>query len=150
MGIIRPAKNQNTEVQKNDISTVMSIPEDVSNILQASCYDCHSNYTTYPWFDEVQPVYWWVNNHIEEGKHHLNFSEWATYTPKRQAHKMHEIAEQVEEGEMTLRVAKMLALKLRALGARVSFVRQKNEPVTPFRPDDFKAAAREVLAAGGT
>jgi hypothetical protein len=56
----------------------------------------------------------------------------------------------VEEGEMTLRVAKMLASKLRALGARVSFVRQKNEPVTPFRPDDFKGAAREVLAVGGT
>lgn len=56
----------------------------------------------------------------------------------------------VEEGEMTLRVAKMLARKLRDLGARVSFVRRKNEPVTPFRPDDFKAAAREVLMAGGT
>ncbi len=56
----------------------------------------------------------------------------------------------VEEGEMTLRVAKMLAPKLRALGARVSFVRQRNEPVTPFRPDDFKAAARDVLIAGGT
>ena len=56
----------------------------------------------------------------------------------------------VEEGEMTLRVAKMLAAKLRALGARVSFVRQKNEPVTPFRPDDFKGAAREVLKAGGS
>ena len=58
-------------------------------------------------------------------------------------------ASPVEEGEMTLDVAKMLAVKLRSLGARVSFVRQKNEPVTPFRPDDFKAAAREVLKAGG-
>jgi len=56
----------------------------------------------------------------------------------------------VEEGEMTLRVAKMLAEKLRNLGARVSFVRQKNEPVTPFRPVDFKETAREVLRAGGT
>jgi len=56
----------------------------------------------------------------------------------------------VEEGEMTLRVAKMLGVKLRALGARVSFVRAKNEPVTPFRPKDFRAAAREVLKAGGT
>ena len=56
----------------------------------------------------------------------------------------------VEEGEMTLRVAKMLAAKLRALGARVSFVRQKNEPVTPFRPDDFRETARAVLRAGGT
>ena len=56
----------------------------------------------------------------------------------------------VEEGEMTLRVAKVLAPKLRALGAQVSFVREKNEPVTPFRPDDFKGAARDVLKAAGT
>jgi hypothetical protein len=56
----------------------------------------------------------------------------------------------VEEGELTLRVAKMLAPKLRALGARVSFVRDKTEPVTPFRPDDFKESAREVLSANGT
>ena len=56
----------------------------------------------------------------------------------------------VEEGEMTLRVAKMLAPRLRALGARVSFVRDKAEPVTPFRPDDFRAAARGVLRASGT
>jgi hypothetical protein len=56
----------------------------------------------------------------------------------------------VEEGEMTLRVAKMLAEKLRGLGARVSFVREKNEPVTPFRPADFKGTAREILKASGT
>jgi hypothetical protein len=56
----------------------------------------------------------------------------------------------VEEGEMTLRVAKMLAPKLRALGARVSFVRDKTEPVTPLRPHDFTGAARAVLQASGT
>jgi hypothetical protein len=56
----------------------------------------------------------------------------------------------VEEGEMTLLVAKMLAPKLRALGARVSFVRDKTEPVTPFRPDDLKELAREVLRTSGT
>ncbi|HKP04249.1 MAG TPA: hypothetical protein VJU77_12925 [Chthoniobacterales bacterium] len=55
----------------------------------------------------------------------------------------------VEEGEMTLRVAKMLAPKLRALGARVSFVRDKTEPVTPYRPKDFKATALAVLKAEG-
>ena len=55
----------------------------------------------------------------------------------------------VEEGEMTLRVAQMLAVKLRALGARVTFVRDKPEPVTPFRPDDFREAARGILKASG-
>jgi N-acetylmuramoyl-L-alanine amidase len=56
----------------------------------------------------------------------------------------------VEEGEMTLKVAQLLAERLRALGARVSFVRDKTEPVTPYRPDDFKEAARASLRAGGT
>ena len=56
----------------------------------------------------------------------------------------------VEEGEMTLMVAKIVAEKLRGLGARVSFVRDKTEPVTPFRPDDFKETARAMLKASGT
>jgi hypothetical protein len=56
----------------------------------------------------------------------------------------------VEEGEMTLKVAKMLAERLRGLGARVSFVRDKTEPVTPYRPADFKEAARASLKASGT
>lgn len=55
----------------------------------------------------------------------------------------------VEEGEMTLFVAKMVAEKLRGLGARVSFVRDKTEPVTPYRPNDFKETARAVLKAEG-
>jgi hypothetical protein len=56
----------------------------------------------------------------------------------------------VEEGVMTLRVAKLLAAKLRAHGARVSFVRVKTEPVTPYRPAQFKEMARDVLRANGT
>jgi hypothetical protein len=56
----------------------------------------------------------------------------------------------VEEGEMTLKVAKMLAKRLSALGARVSFVRDKTEPVTPYRPADFMEAARASLRASGT
>ncbi len=56
----------------------------------------------------------------------------------------------VEEGEMTLKVAKMLAERLRGLGARVSFVRDKTEPVTPYRPADFEEAARASLRASGT
>src|SRR4051812_48630093 len=51
----------------------------------------------------------------------------------------------VQEGDMTLLVAKLLAPKLRALGAKVSFVRDKTEPVTPKRPDDLKEISKTVL-----
>jgi hypothetical protein len=55
----------------------------------------------------------------------------------------------VEEGEMTLRVAKLLAPKLRALGAEVTFVRRRSQPITPKRPDDLREIAKSVLAKTG-
>ncbi|BCY28518.1 heme-binding domain-containing protein [Flavobacterium okayamense] len=71
--------------------------------IKASCYDCHSNESSYPWYTNIQPVGWWVKNHIEEGKHHLNFSEFGTYSAKRQSHKMEECYELIEEDEMPLK-----------------------------------------------
>jgi hypothetical protein len=55
----------------------------------------------------------------------------------------------VQEGDLALRVARMLALRLRELGAKVSFVRSRNEPVTSKRPDDFKELARKILIKNG-
>lgn len=99
--LVRPEKNQSGE-QKNDITTLYTLPDDVHALLKAACYDCHSNYTHYPWYSKIQPVAWWLQNHINDGKRHLNFSEFATYSLKKQAHKMEEVAEQVEKGEMPL------------------------------------------------
>jgi len=55
----------------------------------------------------------------------------------------------VKEGDLTLRVARILAPQLRKLGAKVSFVRNSNEPVTLKRPDDFKQLARKILIKNG-
>lgn len=98
---IRPAKNQSAE-SGNDIAKIYPVPTEVQLVLKRACYDCHSNYTTYPWYDQVQPVLWWVQHHVNEGKQHLNFSEFAAYPKKKQAHKLEETAEQVEKGEMPL------------------------------------------------
>lgn len=86
----------------NDISGVFAIPDNVQAILQKSCYDCHSNNTDYPWYAEIQPVGWWLNHHIDEGKSELNFNEFSSYSPRRQYKKLEEIAEQVKENEMPL------------------------------------------------
>jgi hypothetical protein len=57
--------------------------------------------------------------------------------------------EPVEEGDLTLRVARLLATRLRNLGAKVSFVRNSDEPTTPRRPDDFRELARRILIKNG-
>ena len=98
----RPAKNKSEGISKNDISTLYPVPTDVQDILKTSCNDCHSNNTVYPWYAEVQPVAWWLNEHIEDGKKDLNFSEFASYRPRRQYKKLEEINELVKENEMPL------------------------------------------------
>lgn len=100
--VIRPAKNKSDKLSINDISTKYSLPEDVKNILKTSCYDCHSNNTIYPWYAEVQPVGWWLNNHINDGKSEVNFSEFAAYPIRRQYHKLADINDQVKKDEMPL------------------------------------------------
>lgn len=99
---IRPERNGNWEKSDNDISMAINVPSNLQQILETSCYDCHSNHTTYPWYTNIQPIGLWMQHHVDEGKEELNFSEFKTYKPKRQKHKLEEIAEQVNEHEMPL------------------------------------------------
>ena len=85
-----------------DFLTVKHTPEPLATNIRNACYDCHSNETKYPWYSNIQPVAWFLKDHIDEGRKKLNFSTYATYEPKRQAHKMEEAAEMVENGEMPL------------------------------------------------
>ncbi len=60
-----------------------------------ACYDCHSNETNYPWYSNVAPVSWLTQNHIDEGRSKLNFSEFATNPGEAE-----EAVEVLAEGEM--------------------------------------------------
>ncbi len=99
---IHPEKNINATVSAQDMNTMYPIPDSVNQVLQKACYDCHSNNTKYPWYNNIQPVAWWLNDHINEGKKELNFSEYGKRTPPKQAKKLRKIAREVEEGGMPL------------------------------------------------
>ncbi len=95
-------KNKAEGLSANDITTKYNVPENVLSIFKTSCYDCHSNNTVYPWYSTIQPVAWWLDDHIKEGKKELNFSEFAAYRIGRQYKKLDEINKQIKEGEMPL------------------------------------------------
>ncbi|MEO7308116.1 MAG: heme-binding domain-containing protein [Ferruginibacter sp.] len=99
---IRPEKNKSEGTSKKDISTVYPVPANVQTILKTSCYDCHSNNTVYPWYAKIQPVAWWLNNHIQDGKKDLNFSEFASYRIMKQYKKLEQINDLVKKDEMPL------------------------------------------------
>ena len=100
--LYRPAKNESTEISENSILTTEAVPQEVAKILKTSCYDCHSNNTVYPWYSNIAPVSWWLDNHVSEGKEELNFDAWGTYSLKRKNHKLKEIKEMLEDKEMPL------------------------------------------------
>lgn len=85
-----------------DFLKIKNTPEPIAKLIRNSCYDCHSNETKYPFYSNIQPVAWLLKNHIDEGRKELNFSTFATYDPKRQAHKLEEAAEYVEQKNMPL------------------------------------------------
>ncbi len=86
----------------NDLLAMHDASPQVTEILKNACYDCHSNKTTYPWYSNIAPVSWWLKDHIKDARKHLNFSEWGTYELKRKKHKLEEVYEEVEKGEMPL------------------------------------------------
>ena len=98
---IRPAQNLSANTT-NDISTLYPMPSDVKLIVDKACADCHSNKTAYPWYATIQPVAFWLADHVNEGKSEFNFNEFAGYRIAKQNHKLEEVIEQIKEGEMPL------------------------------------------------
>lgn len=102
MQFIRPPRNNGLVNTSKDINHYVHVPDTVLNILKRSCYDCHSNYTVYPWYVNINPVGLWLRYHINQGKKAINFSDLSGFDKRKLDHRLGDIAEQVEKAEMPL------------------------------------------------
>ena len=100
--MIRPNKKDSRN-DINHISKVTAVPDEVKEILKTACNDCHSNFTVYPWYNEIAPVSWYLAQHVNDGKEHLNFSEWTVYNKNQQNHILKDLEEVLETHEMPLK-----------------------------------------------
>lgn len=96
-------KSEPESAPADDFILVSNPPEEIATIIKTACYDCHSHQSKYPWYSNVAPLSWWIKDHINEGRGHLNFSTWNTYPERRKDHKLEEFSEMVETGEMPLK-----------------------------------------------
>ena len=79
----------------------LDAPSAVKDILRKACYDCHSNETNWAWYTKIAPASFLAVRDVNEGREHLNFSEWGNYTNKTEKIK-EEIWEEVREENMPL------------------------------------------------
>ena len=99
---IQPARNKSGQALATDITNTFSLPQKVQTIFKSACYDCHSNNTRYPWYTNIQPVGWLLAKHIKDGKADLNFSEFGSYSSRRQMNKLRSIENSIRDGTMPL------------------------------------------------
>jgi hypothetical protein len=110
-------------------------PPAVKQILEEACYDCHSNRTRYPWYAQIQPVGWWLAEHIKDAKRELNFSEFASYREHQQAKKLLSVSDEVTTRSMPLksytwihRDAKLTEAQIKLVSDWAESLAEKIEP----------------------
>ncbi|HJS52285.1 MAG TPA: heme-binding domain-containing protein [Pyrinomonadaceae bacterium] len=89
-------------VPGQSIESHTAIPGDVSEIFGRSCNDCHSYKTVYPWYSHIAPVSWFLRDHVDHGRSHLNLSEWGTYDANKQEHLLEEVCDEARGEAMPL------------------------------------------------
>lgn len=99
---IRPYRNMDNRILTTDITNIYTVPHELGAIFRNSCFDCHSNYTHYPWYTNIQPMGWWMASHIRDGKSELNFNEFGSYSPRKQLSKLKAIENSIEDEFMPL------------------------------------------------
>jgi hypothetical protein len=83
-----------------DISATNPPPPQIAALLHASCYDCHSNETQWPWYSRIAPVSWLVAGDVNDGRERLNFSDWPHALPERAAKRLERVSEELGYKEM--------------------------------------------------
>lgn len=102
MQFIQPQKTNPTDPAESDFASVYDLEAVDVELINKACYDCHSNETVWPWYADVAPASYVIVNHVNEGRKHLNFSKWGSYSSDRKDHKLEECSEEVESGEMPM------------------------------------------------
>jgi hypothetical protein len=76
---VRPGRVNPPAVAGQSLEESARVPTEVAGVLKRSCMDCHSHRTDWPWYSNVAPASWFVTDHVNHGRRHLNFSRWGEY-----------------------------------------------------------------------
>jgi heme-binding protein len=131
------------------------MPPEVAATLQRACGDCHTNRTRWPWYSHVAPVSWFVADHVNHGRRHLNLSEWSRAGGgERVKEPAAAICKEVRAGQMPLgsylwlhRSAALRAGEVEAICRWSEAVERAARAITPSSSDPSKASSREGSSA---
>lgn len=99
---VRPARTNPAVAREESVESHVRMTPEVAGLLERSCDDCHSNRTDWPWYSNVAPASWFVIDHVDHGRSHLNFSEWAKLDDGEADEMLEQICIEAKKGAMPL------------------------------------------------
>ncbi|HKG21123.1 MAG TPA: heme-binding domain-containing protein [Blastocatellia bacterium] len=99
---VRPARVNPASDGATVLAARSRMTPEVEGILRRACLDCHSNQTRWPWYSNVAPASWFVIDHVNHGRRHLNFSTWTEQDRSERIGLLEEINKTVRFGSMPL------------------------------------------------
>jgi cytochrome c len=100
---IHPWGNPHEQSQSQILLQGSSAPEAVRQVLTSKCADCHSDSTHYPAYSRFAPVSWLLERDIQQGRQHLDLSQWQHYSIESQIDLLARIGSEVRNGQMPVR-----------------------------------------------
>jgi hypothetical protein len=99
---VRPARTNPPTDESRTLATRAPMPPHVSAIVNRACRDCHSNDTTWPWYSNVAPISWLLIDHVNHGRRHFNYSDFASYKDEDARRLLKNVCELTRKHEMPM------------------------------------------------
>jgi Haem-binding domain len=99
--MVGPARTNPPIAPGQALAAKVPVPDHIHTVLKRSCMDCHSNETEWPWYSHIAPVSWGVIGDVNNGRDHLNMSNWR-YSPEEGAELLDGMCKQVKRHRMPL------------------------------------------------
>lgn len=98
--LVRPNRANPAIDPSRTIRAHMGSARALSEVLDRSCRDCHSNETVWPSAARVAPLSWLMASAVTKGRQAMNFSEWGSYPSDVQRTLLSASCEDVRSGKM--------------------------------------------------
>jgi len=120
MQFFPPVRTNPTSDPGASFEAVVKPPQEAASSLKRACNDFHSNQTAWPWYSNIAPVSWLVANDVNEGRAHLNLSNWTQPGAEGEKPEIGELCSEVQAGKMPLRSYTLLHPQAKLTGQEIA------------------------------
>ena len=100
--LARPARTNPPTDPARTMKAIALVTPEADAVLERACRDCHSNDTRWPWYSNVAPISWFVIDHVNHGRRHFNYSDWAEYDHDQVTRLLKNMCTMTRKGEMPI------------------------------------------------